>query len=113
MIIIRYEDQWGKGPYSWSSGEWQTKPHTGANGNPPPYPNEFSDYDRSWQDKLFGFNSLKAMHKWFPAKERQNLHKCGFRVAVYDVPPEDVSVSTSGKQVTFPHNSILISKGIQ
>lgn len=99
---IKYDDLVRVGPYGASghfdSSQWTKREHNSRTGHPTPWSDGIEVPDsESESDYFCGFPTLKKLMKWFDEKERKNLKKLGFVVAVYDA----AKVRKGEKQCVF------------
>ncbi len=107
MIVYRYENARGDGPY-YTGGVWEMWKFHNDTANDPdaqaPAPRlDFPEAPLvSFRTKThrFACPSIPALNAWFRGWEI-DLERAGFRPVAYEVPDVAVSVSLSGKQCMF------------
>jgi len=61
---------------------------------------------RNYREYHFGFESIRALVKWFNRKWRKAMHIGGFKILVYEVPPTLVVIGS--RQVIFNKEASLL-----
>lgn len=102
-IIYRIEHISTKdGPYHGGGWQWQTVEHTWENGRPGPA-NDGIKYGMH-KHEYCGFRSITHLRRWFTKRERYNLSKDGFILAIYDAP----EVRHGNKQSVFTRSKATL-----
>lgn len=104
MLVFRYENKNGVGPYTADWEEWGTKAssfwlassHAGEK-HPSP---RMDGIEKSGKNYVCGCPSAAALSEWFSGWEAVLLRN-GFVVKTYDIPDEEVFIGKSGLQVVF------------
>ena len=99
---IEYNDLVRVGPYGASghfdSCQWTKRDHIPRTGHPSPWADGIEVPDNENESDYFcGFPTLKKLMEWFDTKERRNLKKLGFVIAIY----EPAKVRCGEHQVVF------------
>lgn len=92
MVIYRIEhEKYKTGPYrSWEfseeldTSEWMINNHDSSKLRPTPYDEGLERYDCH----SFGFKNMTQLKRWFTKRERENLDRLGFIIAVYKIKGE-------------------------
>jgi len=106
MIIYRYEDKDGYGPYNSSKRVTNTdlnivlRQHDDCVDHP--CPSKDFDCPCSMLDVRYGFCSMADLEAWFTVEVRELLKIAGFSVVKYDVPV--CSIQMGKKQVRFDNS---------
>lgn len=110
MLVYRVEHkETGFGPYNPQHEDLGVGYDNWINSMPGHHPSPTADIQGmsslDWGAReayLYGFQSIDSLRKWFPDDYLFQLeHYYGFRLAVYDVPEEDVLKGE--RQVAFHH----------
>ena len=101
MLVFRYENAAGVGPYNtfgWCGRDDMIEAHNNVDRTPGP----FYDFPKGTPGHQFAYGcpSLEILKEWFEGFE-SDLGAAGFIIKVYDVPDDCVSIGKSGKQVAF------------
>lgn len=106
--VYRVENDLGFGPYHMGLGTLWDEHHTVSRFTPTP---GIDLIDGTWADDewVFGFPSKTALRRWFTPSFRRALAARGFVVHRYEVRPDDVAVSVSGRQLAFSRDDMHYS----
>lgn len=102
MVIYRYENKKGKGPYrnsmqiKWSGNKYV---HEDAN-----HPSSYEDFPAFSSDQFIACKSIKSLKQWFKGYN-PNLKKTGFKIVKYKV--KNYQESLSGLQVSFLKTDVI------